>query len=73
MLICRSLGTSTIVALMATHRAGFSTFDDSFPVFDQAAVRLHAATTDQQRLRSQYCSSDRLDLAFASVHQNTPE
>jgi hypothetical protein len=47
MLICRSFGTSTIVVLMATHRAGSSTFDHSFPVFDQAAVvRMHQGLMD---------------------------
>jgi hypothetical protein len=47
MLICRSLGTSTIVALMATHRAGSSTFDRSFPVSDQTAVvRMHQGLMD---------------------------
>jgi hypothetical protein len=54
MQIYRSLGTSAIVALMAAHRAVSSGFDDSVPIFDQAAVSHiaqclmeHAAETDE--------------------------
>jgi hypothetical protein len=42
MLIFRSLGTSTIVALMAAHRTVSHASNDASPVFDQAAVdRMH--------------------------------
>ena len=43
-------------------------------VMDDVPSRVYTAAADQQHRKGydrDYCSSDRLDLAFASVHQTT--